>query len=156
MTYWGFFGPEVVANMTLGPIIFLSMCQPSNYLSVPSAQWSEETLVSVWGGRDGRREREVWKNSEGGGCRVLRHFLEQTEKLLTRVEVSGRLWHLLPSSSLWKVADRCFWCCKWALGSWYKVWWLARRQTSTKIPSSMFIVRAVHTYVPSNLNRKTH
>lgn len=50
MTYW-VFGPEVVANLTLGPIIFLSMCQPSNDLSVPRAQWSEKTLVSVWGER---------------------------------------------------------------------------------------------------------
>lgn len=50
MTYW-VFGPEVVANLTLGPFIFLSMCQPSNDLSVPRAQRSKETLVSVWGER---------------------------------------------------------------------------------------------------------
>lgn len=44
------FSSKVVANLTLGPIIFLSMCQPSNDLSVPRAQWSKETLVSVWRG----------------------------------------------------------------------------------------------------------
>lgn len=29
------FGPEVVANPTFGSVIFLSMCQPSNDLSLP-------------------------------------------------------------------------------------------------------------------------
>lgn len=66
MTYW-VFGPEVVASFTLGPIIFLSMCQPSNYLSVPRAQWSKETLVSVWGERWSERgvekQRRCWLQS---------------------------------------------------------------------------------------------
>lgn len=63
-------------------------------------------LSSLCEGRDGRRE--VWKNSEGAGCIVLRHFLQQTEPRLMRVKRTGQLQQLLLSSGLWKVADRCF------------------------------------------------
>lgn len=44
--------------------------------------------------------REVWKNSQGAGCKVLRHFPQQTERLLMLVKHSGQLWHLLLSRGL--------------------------------------------------------
>lgn len=77
VTYWGF-GPGAVANMTFGPIILLSMCQPSNDFPVPRAQWSEEPLVSVreerWFGERGvEKQRRCWLLSI-----IIGYFLGQT------------------------------------------------------------------------------
>lgn len=60
-------------------------------------------LVSVWGEE---MVGEVGKSSEGAGCSLLRRFLQQTELLFMRVKPRGQLWHLLLSSTVWKVADR--------------------------------------------------
>ena len=65
LTYW-VLGPEAVANLTLGPIIFISMCQPSNDLSVPGVQWSKESLVCVrerWSEKGVEKQRRCWLKS---------------------------------------------------------------------------------------------
>lgn len=91
------FGPEAVANLTMGSVIFLSMCQPSN--DSPVAKSSVEQ-----GASSPCEERvcpgEVCENSYGVGGRVLRRFRQQTERPLMQGSGTGQLWHLLLGSSL--------------------------------------------------------